>query len=121
MNSSESWTDNLWQKSIGLRAIFYLVPPSQGLTTVFFYFGIPKFQKLRPIFSESAEKFEDVPNYLDYAMPWFYVFIIIDFIVGKFRGKLSWENRDSMGSLTAGAMSQLSSLIGIGFKIQGFK
>ena len=33
MNISESWTDNLWEKSIGLRAIFYLVPPSQGLTT----------------------------------------------------------------------------------------
>ena len=35
MNISESWTDNLWEKSIGLRAIFYLVPPSQGLTTSF--------------------------------------------------------------------------------------
>ena len=35
MNISESWTDNLWEKSIGLRAIFYLVPPSQGLTTFF--------------------------------------------------------------------------------------
>ena len=89
MNSTISWNDQLWDKSIGLRAIFYIVPPS-----------------------ESVENLDDVPHYLDHAIPWFYLFIIIDWLVGLVRNNLSFESRDAMGSITAGAMSQLSALIG---------
>ena len=70
MNTTD-WYGDLWEKSVGLRAIFYLVPPS-----------------------EAVEKIENVPPYLDYAIPWFYFFVVLDLTVGFLRNKLSFEPRN---------------------------
>ena len=89
MNNTLDWADFLWEKSIGLRALFYLVPPS-----------------------ESVGDLKDVPDYLGHAIPWFYVVVFLDLFVGFIRSNLKFEARDAMASLTAGTMSQMSSLIG---------
>ena len=62
--------------------------------------------------SASKEQIEDVDGYIKYAMPWFYILILLDLIVGKIRNNLSFEQRDTMGSLTAGSMSLLPSMMG---------
>ena len=43
-------------------------------------------------------KVKDVPNYVELAIPWFYLLIIFDILSGYLRGKLSFEVRDSIGT-----------------------
>merc|ERR1712131_144336 len=87
MNST---TDSgLWESLIGLRALFYIVPPSEAVKDV-----------------------EDVPDYTKLAIPWFYGLIAIDIFVGYLRSNLSFEPRDSMASITAGVMSRITALLG---------
>ena len=42
-------------------------------------------------------KVKNVPNYVELAIPWFYALIVLDVVSGYFRGKLSFEVRDSIG------------------------
>merc|ERR1712131_126240 len=87
MNST---TDSgLWESLIGLRALFYIVPPSEAVKDV-----------------------EDVPDYTKLAIPWFYGLIAIDIFMGYLRSNLSFEPRDSMASITAGVMSRITALLG---------
>ncbi|CAG5108675.1 Oidioi.mRNA.OKI2018_I69.chr1.g3903.t1.cds [Oikopleura dioica] len=83
--------NSLWDQAVGLRAIFYLLPPS-----------------------EHEDDVEKVPDYIGKAIPWFYAMILLDWVVGWWRNKLSFESRDAIGSLTAGSMSQMTKLLGEG-------
>ena len=62
--------------------------------------------------SEAVADVASVPNYTERAIPWFYLLVVLDLTVGYARGKVSFEARDSMASITAGLMSRVTTMIG---------
>ena len=62
--------------------------------------------------SEAVADVASVPNYTERAIPWFYLLVILDLTFGYVRGKVSFEARDSMASITAGLMSRVTTMLG---------
>jgi len=66
------------------RRLFYLVTPNE--TT----FELP----------------EDVPNYVEEAMPWFLIFIVVEMAYSMYRKKNFFRLNDTIVSLTSGSLQQ---------------
>ena len=62
--------------------------------------------------SEAVADVASVPNYTERAIPWFYLLVLLDLTFGYVRGKVSFEARDSMASITAGLMSRVTTMLG---------
>ena len=71
MNISEAW-----RSTVGLRALFYMVPPSE---------------------SYEAISSENAYFYTFRAIPWFYLLIFLDCAIGQYRNKQTYDLRDSAG------------------------
>ncbi|CAG5117874.1 unnamed protein product, partial [Candidula unifasciata] len=74
---------------LNLRAMFYMVTPNET----------------------SFEKLNDVPNFVDEAIPYFVVMIILECIILKLQGKEIPRINDGINSKSHGLLSQMHSLL----------
>ncbi|BFZ22189.1 hypothetical protein BsWGS_25228 [Bradybaena similaris] len=74
---------------LNLRAMFYMVTPKET----------------------SFEKLEDVPNFVDEAIPYFIVMVVLECIVLKLQGKEIPRINDGINSMSHGLLSQMHALL----------
>ena len=72
-------TTNVWSTTVGLRALFYMVPPSES--------------------QEHMQSGNFDYFYTKAAIPWFYILIFIDFGISWYRKKHSYDIRDGIGTI----------------------
>ena len=81
--------------SVGVRRLFYAVTPNET----------------------SFEKLEDVPDYLNEAIPFFNGAILLEFLICWLKGVETLRLNDGLSSVTAGIFLQLSKFLIISFEL----